>query len=304
MKVIGAGGFGTVYQMPNGNVIKAIVSATACDDAAVELGKQQLAYDVFENLSLINSNNPKFSTLNLINKYVRVSKPIESHDEPFVADNKQYACYFVMEKLNGIPLSMLVQAEPNSLESIDPAFIKKQGMDYEIMVQLTYNSELSEKIYGSNYSKAKISENNPPRGYFISDQAKLLDSFRELYGLTLTNDQIKEMIGFIYGILFYYGKLIPVDIEITLGYYDGEFKINVLDFGLTINLNDLANIPITPNTSEFVKILSKSIPDEEKFRELERTTIEQLSIDLYCELDEDSACRRGWTAAKAMSQQG
>jgi hypothetical protein len=58
-------------------------------------------------------------------------------------------------------------------------------------------------------------------------------------------NKLREIIGFIYGWIFYACHLIPLDIEITLGLsLEGEFVINVFDFGKTIKCDRLGDITV------------------------------------------------------------
>ena len=50
LEIIGAGGFGTIYLQPDGNVLKAIVSSDDCQNAENELIKQRKIYNSFSKL--------------------------------------------------------------------------------------------------------------------------------------------------------------------------------------------------------------------------------------------------------------
>lgn len=297
-QIIGAGGFGVVYLKSNGQAVKAIYSRSACDEAFVELNKQAKIYQLFQNIKQTHNNNRIY---NLVKDNIVVSKPGQSCSQPITIDNRNFSCFYSMDLLRGVSISMLENADPESISKLDPEFIAKRGKDFELMVHLSFNTEIPSNIYGVSYSKSNVNDQNPPRGYFINQDASILDVFRSKYGLHLSNTEIKEIIGFIYGILYYYGKIIPIDIEITLGYYDGVFKINVLDFGMTIDVSDLDNVPVTVNTQEIVKILQSPISTFEKEQELIRKIRYNLSVDLYCDVDDDMACNRGWDAARQVA---
>lgn len=297
-ELLGAGGYGVVYLNHDGTVTKGIYSSKACDEAFLELDKQRIAYRVFEALKQTNIPDRIY---NLVKDNVIIAKPGASCQRPIIIEGREFACYFTMERLRGVSLKMLKTIDPNSWDNLSPEFLEKRGENFEVMVHLSFNSELNGKIYGIKYTKNLISESNPPRGYFINEEAPLLEKMRQIYGLKLSDREIKEIIGFVYGILFFYGKLIPIDIEIALGYYDGKFKINVLDFGMTIDMSDLKNIPIGPSTREIITILHSDLSPEEKQKELERKVKYSLSVDLYCDVDDDTDCFRGWETAKKLS---
>ncbi len=277
--LIGAGGFSNVYQLQNGKVLKAIVSKNACQDALLEMNKQNKAYLAWKKLTFINTKDP---IVNKAIELVKFSKPFASCNQGIQVDGKKFSCYFIMEKLSGIPFSTLLDLNPNVINQVQNDFKPN-----DLMLQLSLNSELLEKIYGVTYSKKMVGYNNPPRGYFINDSSNTLQRF----GIDVT--QIKEIMGFIYGYLFYVAKLIPIDIEMTLGTYGGKYYLNVLDFGMTVDIEDISNNSKLPRTIEFINRI-------ENIELLEKLTIEDISIDLYCDLEDDLDCRRGWDTAKLM----
>lgn len=292
-KIIGAGGFGKVYQISSENVIKAIYNANDCKDAEIEFKKQEKAYEAIE---YVKSRITGVELIDYILPMLKVSRPIRSVDRETKIDGNNYQCYFEMTKLSGIPLSIYREANPTILNSLSSEFIGQKGMDFEIMLHLTTNTDLGGRFYGIKYSKTKISENNPPRGYFTKpDNDDVLNYLREEYGLRLTIDNIKEIIGFIYGVMYFKAKLVPIDIEITLGFTDGEFTINILDFGMCI---DLDNISFLRNKDPKISRVINSLNNNDS--NVETIIKEEIGMDLYCDLELDEYCLNGWNLAKEM----
>lgn len=287
-QVIGAGGFGKIYQLSNNNVVKAIYDKKLCGDATVEYRKQAIAYDIFNKIKNIHFNDPLIDSI----KYqIKVSRPIDSNDSKIIINHQTYACYFTMSLLHGLPLWMYQDIDPYSLTRLDPNFIQNKGMDFEIMAHLSFNTDVGGTFYGVKYSGMIIDEHNPPRGYFMNDNFLL--QLQNRFNLNLTKNEISKIIGFIYGILYFHANLIPIDVEIALGYYNNDFVINVLDFGLVIDLHDLEHAPNNFFTSEILKILQ-----ENNENLLELTILDELSRDLYCDMIENQFCHKGWQLAK------
>lgn len=278
LKIIGAGGFGTVYELPNGTVIKAIKDHNDCLSADVELKKQSSIYDAFQHLFRSNIND---KIVQLVKNNIVISKPIESHSKSIEIDKVQYSCYFQMDKLYGIPLSVYRQFDNKLVEDkFDPEFLKAVGDNYNIMAQLSLNSELPANFYGVTYAAKKLGFKNPPRGFFITmyDQ-DFLDFIKSEYGFHLTLEEIKQIIGFIYGWIYFYANFYPRDIEITLGFNPktNRFQINVLDFGMTENLT---NNP-------------KSID----------SIIDDIGIDIYGDVSgDDPETYQGWKDAATIAE--
>lgn len=302
-KIIGAGGFGKVYSTPQGNVIKAIYSSDVCGDAHTEYIKQSIAYEVLNNIKNIKFTN---KVIDFMKDRIVVSKPISSHIYPVTVAGQEFSCYFTMELLHGIPLWMYENIDPIALKKVAPEFMLEKGNNFEIMTHLSLNTDIGGRFYGINYSKSLISDKNPPRGYFITETGDFLALLRSSYGLTFDgtddgnlNDQAKELIGFIYGILFFHANLIPFDVEITLGYYSDIFKVNVLDFGLTVDLNDIEHAPKHFHTTDVLEILNSNRSEVEKSELIEKAVLSQLAIDLYCDVESDDHCIRGWELARS-----
>jgi hypothetical protein len=96
--------------------------------------------------------------------------------------------------------------------------------------------------------------------------------------------------------LYFKARIIPIDVEIALGYYENRFDINVLDFGLTIDLDDIDNTPRILKTVEIMQIIESG-----DMQKLEKEILYQLSIDVYCDVSEDDYCFSGWDTAKKVS---
>ncbi len=291
LKIIGAGGFGSVYLQPDGNVLKAIVSSDDCQNAENELNKQKKIYNAFLKLKQLEIQN---NLVDLVKVWTTVSKPLISCRNEITIKNKKFACYFIMERLYGVPTSVMKDIDPSLTDNIDPGTVMEN-----VMVQLSLNSELPSRLYGITYSKQKVGKSNPPRGYFINLEGKFLSDLKN-YGFNLNIQQVKNIIGFIYGYIFYAANIIPIDIEITLGANKNNYTVNILDFGMTIDMTDYKKSITLPRNVQFKNILSSDLSKQDKIKELERLVLQDISLDLYCDIEDDEDCIIGWNTAKSI----
>jgi hypothetical protein len=287
MEPIGAGGYGIVYLLPDGNVVKAIYSRTACDEAHVEYKKQKRVYDCLEKLH--RCEDPFVAQFI---PYIHVAKPLSYSDEPLVFDSSKYACSFTMSRLNALPLAFYnaydatyfkQRFEPHYLTTLEP-------QHYGIMTHLAFNSEVP-GLYGATYSKTRISKQNPPRGYFVNKESGFLAFLRREYNLKWSDQFLERMMGFIYGWIYFTCDIIPIDIEFTLGYNQTtkEFELNVLDFGMTLDKRHLTENPVVPRTDPFLAIYDNSqLSSEEKEAAILSQTLNDIDIDLYASMQEPS----------------
>lgn len=293
IEVIGAGGFGTVYLLKNGLVLKGIRDKKSCGEAKIEFDKQKKIYDSFEKLKKIDIDD---DFINLVKKNIVISKPIDSCQNNLTINNDTYSCYILMSKLNGIPIKIYNKLDRESLNKFDKNYLDGKGEKFEIMTQLTFNLETSSGFYGIEYTKTKINNKNPPRGYFITENSDFLNKLRNDYNFKLSDEQLQKIIGFIYGWIFYDTQIVPIDIEIALGLYDNEFKINILDFGLTFDINNY-KIENHIRHSSYKNIMNSSISHNEKMKKIIDETRSDISMDIYGDLDNEEM-NSGFTYAK------
>jgi hypothetical protein len=287
-KVIGAGGYGKVFLLPDGTALKAIYDIDVCRGARTEFLKQQKAYNAFQDIRNIEFDN---DVLNDYKDKINVSKPISYDEDHSMIEGQQYACHYTMSLLNGLPLTMYDSLDRPSREYISDEF----APNFKVMMHLSLNTDIGGKFYGVKYSSQMITEKNPPRGYFLDADSDVLDKLREYDEYLPTMKEFRMLIGFIYGVLYFKARLVPIDVEITLGYYYEIVEINVLDFGLTIDLDDVKNAPRTPQTASILGYIEKN-----DIKGLEEEMLYQLSIDLYCDMQEDEDCISGWNIAKEL----
>jgi hypothetical protein len=175
----------------------------------------------------------------------------------------------------------------------------KNMKSLELMGHLALNSELG-GVYGVNYSVKQISDNNPPRGYFILTDSTVLNSLRERYGLPAT-EELERIMGFIYGWIMYDTEIVPIDIEITLGLYDDDddkILFNVLDFGMTFDLRNPYEAKKLPRTAPIFDILEqKSLTDSERNEMLLERSMNDISIDLYSDVVDNVHAAAGFRMA-------
>ena len=280
LTVIGAGGFGTVYQDENDVVIKTIINPSECDDAKIEFDKHKIIYDTFTRLDKVKNVSDFVNTidmnendilqmedmdeiLKLVKKYVVISQPYKSCTNKININNIIYSCFFTMSKLKGIPVWMYNDIDIDIMNNVDPEYYNHIGENFELMLHLSFNTETTEGIIGREYNKPQISKTNPARGYFINADSNMLNILREKYNFDLSDYQIKCIMGFVYSYIFKVCDIIPIDIEICLGYYDGKFKINVLDFGMTIDMHKTNNIPENSSAIDYKDLLNNEYISKE-----------------------------------------
>lgn len=300
MNIIGAGGDGIIFvdeREPN-VVTKAIYRQNeGCMKAVIEYGKQSQIYNCINCLH--GCDDP---LVKLINKYVRVAKPISYIDSAITINDVTYGCMVKMQKLNGLPLSVYEAYDPRIVSQIEPSYRKELD---NIQAHLSYNSDIT-GLFGVKYSKASITRQNPPRGYFSNAETGFFKFLREkyIYKLPLSDEQLEQMIGFVYGWIFFSCEVIPLDIEFTLGLnpLTHEYELNVLDFGMTFDKRQLTNNINAFESRRFFTIYGdKTLSAGEREQELLERIIEDTGIDLYVSLDEGSVSREAFLITKNLS---
>lgn len=288
LRLIGGGGFGSVYkEETTGYAVKALFNANECDKAEEELLIQKKIYDGFKKLKEFKENAltiDRDQTLQDVDSYVTISKPINSCPQKIIIDHVSYLCYFFMTMLNGVDTNHLLDRDPQLYDQAEPDYRPR-----DIQVHTSFNLETPERLYGRKFSKTKVGRNNPSRGYFLNNQSNL-DGLH----LPFDKERIMKMMGFVYAFIFFYLKIIPKDIEFTLGTVDGEPAINVLDFGMAIDLTKQ-----NPDLKEFgfLSSVPTNVETLGDFAQYEKKIVEELSIDIYCDFD-DEECMLGWNSGK------
>ena len=98
----------------------------------------------------------------------------------------------------------------------------------------------------------------------------------------------EEIIGFIYGRIYFDCDIIPIDIEITLGFNQStnSFEINVLDFGMTFDKKNIHQNPMLPRNTGFFAIYHNGLLDnKEKESQFLQLTLDDIDIDLYSDIN-------------------
>jgi hypothetical protein len=293
-QVIGAGGYGKVYRLKGGDgttVLKAIYKAQSCRDAHHEFQKQRKAYE-----SLMRQKQSRL---------IRVAEPLRFSEKPFVLNGIRFSCSLTMRLLHGLPLRMFLEYDRAHIESrFDPHYLATLDVNqFQLQAHLAFNSDIG-GVYGRCYSCGRISEENPPRGYFITPGSGFLQFLRDRYGLTLSDETLKETIGFIYGRLFYDAQLAPVDIEITLGYNATlkQFEVNVLDFGMTYDLVEQENNVPDLATEPFYALEARrqrgELNEEAWHQAVQKQALRMIDVDLYAPMDDTAVQMQFYNAAK------
>ena len=165
VEVLGAGGYGTVYLLASGDVLKAIYTTNACDEAQIEFGKQARIHDAFARLLAQDCAHDAETrdTVALLRRHLRVARPLSFGDAPLALAGVDYACSLTMSRLNAVPLAYFEGAQAEYLaRRLDPAFVRAARGGLALMGHLALNSEIS-GLYGIRYSAAVIGAANPPR---------------------------------------------------------------------------------------------------------------------------------------------
>lgn len=327
--VLGSGNFGIVYLLNDGTALKALKNFNSCEDAAIELAKQRKIHDNYRQLLSIDSNN---KTFNLFKKYVKISQPIESYNNQIQIKDETYACYYTMSLLNGIKMGTfkMIMGEHSDrlIKNIDPKSIFYSDKT-NVMIHLALNDDDESKFVGT-YS-SNVSDKDPLRGYFLTTNDKnntlkhiydYLKAKNMGYSLEIFEDdtfnfdnslrKIKNLIGFIYGWLYFGVKILPIDIEISLGLNMENkdmytIEINVLDFGLTVDIGGILEIYTTGKyVYDFQNILGNPTKMEQRVKNV-------ISFGVYCLLDPSVNMDRGddvsfflegWNQSKELNMTG
>lgn len=316
LETVGIGGSGRVFKIDEDTVIKAMISEKLCADSQRELELQYRVWDSFRSISesLALATEPQaLGILRLIRDYVKVSKPIESCQSEVKINGASYDCSFTMERLRGVPLKDFIEIFENyetngSVFNLSDDYLETVGLDAEYMLHLSFNFESRAKFYAGNYGRKIIKPGEALRGFFISqDEQSVLEALMAKYKSQLTVQDLQIMIGFIYGWVYYVSGLVPKDIEITVGISNNDLVVNVLDFGMTIDLDNMANMERTLGNIDYEQIMNRTEPGESRDIEIHEKVIQDISVDLYACLDdpEEEYCAlnaEGWNIAEAVSR--
>ena len=300
MRVIGAGGDAFVFvdEEDPSVVVKAIFKNNdTCTKAAIEYDKQRSIHHCFECLRECNIDD---RIANLVKLHVRVARPIRFSGGPTVINGVTFHCSVAMGKLHGIPLSFYEEFDPRIIQRIEPAYREELG---QVMAHLAFNSPIV-GLFGVKYSTATITKDNPPRGYFSNTETGFFEFLRRKHGLLLSDDELERMVGFIYAWIYFSCAIIPLDVEMTLGFNpeSGLFELNVLDFGMAFD-----KLAIEKNSSAFESRRfftvygDTSLTNEEREDELLQRVIEDTGLDLYASLEEGTPSYEGFMTARNLT---
>lgn len=300
MQVIGAGGDAYVFVDPDepSVVVKAIFKNNdTCTKAGIEYEKQRAIYQCFECLRDCETDDPLVA---LINQYVRVARPSRFEGGPTVINGVTYHCSIAMSRLHGLPLRLYEEFDPRIVERIDPDY---RGELNQMMAHLAFNSDIT-GLFGVKQSMAKITRQNPPRGYFSKRETGFFQFLREKHGLPLSDDELEHMVGFIYGWIYFACAIIPLDVEMALGLNPESslFELNVLDFGMAFDKNALEKNTSAFESRRFFSVYGdKTLTSEAREEELTQRVIEDTGLDLYASLDEGSESLQGFVVARNLN---
>jgi hypothetical protein len=311
MVLIGGGGFGDVYTLPTLSffgstklVLKGLYKSDKCEDSKLEYNQQMIAYRSLTSLQTLQPPSTPTTTqqekilnqnLKELQKVLSVAEPKWFCTSTLLIQKKSYSCFTVMTQLQGVPFKIFKEAQ------VDMSNLKiKLDDDAQIMVHMNFNST-AKGFTGRSYTDP-VSQDNPLRGYFIQDiYDPLLVHLAKYYNWNWTEKQILSWMGMIYGYLCFHDLLSPRDIEICLGYdpQEKKWKLNVLDFGMTVDLNQFSK-ELKKNTIH--EGLANTFKEETRFDQLstlqQKQVFEQIefdiSLDIYADVSDNSDAQEGW----------
>ena len=163
--------------------------------------------------------------------------------------------------------------EPYIISRFDQEYLNKIGNNFEIRGYLALNSAVT-GIHSNKFTKTKIGIANPCKGFYITANSKLLDFLRTNYNFKLSGVQLEQICGFIYGYIHYSVCIVPINIEITLGYNikTKEFEINVTSFEETIDLLDI---------TEYLLFMKNYTNDMDREKYILQKTLQEINNDIY-----------------------
>jgi len=299
---IGGGGHGDIYELGSRNVVKGIRERSNCDNADTEFEIQKLVY---EDVACITSQDPVTKWEEIAKQYAVVPKPITFCNREQNIKNVLYECTVVMELIDGIKIDNILNINPEARDSLSEEYMSLNG-DSRSLIHLALNLEGVERFYGAK--EGVVSLANPSRGYVATLYPKesiLLESLRAgvpgLPRLELNHSDITNTIGYLYANMFYHTHIIPLDVEFVLGVRDGNYIIGIIDFGLSIDMNNPETWKKKP---EYKQLLSSRASKTEKVDNLRMMVMDDISLDLYCNLDpqykdEPFSGFKGWDSVES-----
>lgn len=283
---------GKVHQLNNKAAIKGLFGEGVCISAKEEFEKQQIIWESFYSLSRMDKGG--FSTkakraLTLVEKYVKISRPLSSCNRRVIINEHEYDYSFSMELLNGVPIQDYIDIIGDSEAfNLSDDYLNCAGEGFQPMLHLSSNSEIPSKFFTNIYTQRIIHCGDPLRGFFMSlDEIRLLEGILDKYNSELTVEDIALMMGFIYGWIYYATEIISRDIEITLGVYNGEVKVNVLDFGATVDMRNLDTLERSPQNYDLYTLVDKYPPGKDRDMAIDEYTQILLAQDIYAYLERD-----------------
>lgn len=222
VKFFSSQGMGDMCRLPDNSIIKVYPHF---DFNHYQMNIHLKIFDSFNKLK--NIKGDKF--IDLINEFVTVSRPIDYYAKPIRINEKKYRSYLRMGSVNGIPISVYEKFDKNEVtNSFDEGYLKNiDNFDVMAFFQLNYDS--GQRFLRINMEK-KMNYGNDVMGYNVS--IPFLDFLRKEYGFKLSLEEINQIIGFIYGWIYFDAGYVADEIVISLGYLEKHklFKINVLNF--------------------------------------------------------------------------
>jgi len=232
-KVIGSGGFGKIiYNKDEDKVIKLIYTLEDCFIGEIEYKKHLAVYQKIKQLLSFNKN-----------LQLSTPQPLGFLNNKLHFENQDYGCGYIMRYV------------PH-LDIIDG------------LIHIIFKSEhkkIFNRLVGRKYNQ-EISKDNPSRGFFADIdyiEDNILPRIPQRFRNNLNNgNDLAFHMGVLYGTCIFGAKMIPIDAEYVLSFYNNQLTVTLLDYGM----------------------FSELIYDEKEF-ESSRYQIEE--IDLYFPYPDD-----------------
>lgn len=240
LSVLGEGGFGIVYDLNDGTVIKAIKIATDCDEAQHEF---KMHFLIKKTLDLFFNKYGHLEPIKQLEKLLFVPKPLLFCEDSMKIGNRSFSCFYCMEKAWGLPLNVFQAAIPEETMTTLGKDVILYLKQHKVPIHLHVLGMYVEPEQGITTFQMvdEKSTSNTLRGYMASrDDNPVLKYLATNMGLYYTGRDVVRFLGMVHAILYYMAGILLNDVEFTVGYnpMQRQFVLNMLDFGLVTKTSD------------------------------------------------------------------
>jgi len=263
-EVVGGGAHATVFRLVNGDILKQFRVDVGVKE---EFARQARIHNAFHHLlrRCCDGDTVNSSIAERVRSHIRVSEPLHCD-----------ATTLTMRPLMGVSRDSLAPL----LATVPPASTTvPDTLPHQVMVHLALNNtESAPQVIGVTPTLPVHPVTNPVRGFFLGGDVDTLEESLERLHCPWTLRELDQMIGFVYGWIYFACALLPLDVELTLGHdpTSAQWHLNVLDFGLCTERG-----PHSPQS--------------------ERRLRQRVSDDVYCDLLGNAAACAGFEEARRVA---